>query len=376
MAVRPFPYASLPKLTRRQRQLSTALRTCWGNAQTEHALAAVRSLLGREPTIDLGIDASCSAEDLAMRCANNAATFVLIEQPQTARPITCALELTHHAAQQLVDLALGGDARAFATPSITPLDELSRGALAYLCARVLAALGGSFQLRSISEAAQLAAAPQLLEECVVLPIALALGELSVSMRFYVPERLSLQNLPERAPVRTLDSLPVTLIARAGNATLPLSAAKALAHGDVIVFDECALVREQGQWRGQVQAGLRGSRAQLQCVIEEQGLRIERRTDAKEQRMSTGHVEKTGSAADSSIAADAPIELQVEIARFSLSLGELQRLQQGDVLTTGRRIGERVAIRVGNQTFAEGELVDVEGEVGVRLLSFSEPPSTP
>src|ERR1700712_894552 len=121
MAVRPFPYASLPKLTRRQRQLLTVLRTCWGNAQTEQALAAMRGLLGqhgRELTVQFGIGAGCSADQLALRCAGNAAIGVLIEEAQAARPITCALELSHHAAQQLVDLVLGGDATELATPSL------------------------------------------------------------------------------------------------------------------------------------------------------------------------------------------------------------------------------------------------------------------
>lgn len=94
-------------------------------------------------------------------------------------------------------------------------------------------------------------------------------------------------------------------------------------------------------------------------------------------MTTGTIHKASAAGDTTasahtnIASDAPIELQVEIARFSVSLGELQRLQAGDVLTTGRKIGERVSVQVGGQAFAEGELVDVDGEVGVRLLGFSE-----
>jgi type III secretion system YscQ/HrcQ family protein len=374
MAVRPFPYASLPKLTHRQRLLSTALRTCWGKAQAEQALAAVRGLLGRELTIRFDIGAGCSARELALRCPGNAAIGVLIERAEAARPITCVLELTHHAAQQLVDVALGGDASGLTTPNIAPLDELSRGALAYLSARVLAALGGGFQLRGISELPQLEAAlPELVGDCVVCPIVLQLGQIDVSLRLYVPERLTLQSLPERAVLRNLEDLRVSLCAHAGSLTLPHSELRQLAQGDVIVLDETSLERQRGEWRGQVAAGLHGSRTLLQCAIEEQGLRVQRSAYVKEQRMSTGHIDKASGPANSSVAADAAIELQVEVARFSLSLGELQRLQEGDVLTTGRRIGERVSVRVGSRAFAEGELVDVEGEIGVRLLSFSEQP---
>jgi type III secretion system YscQ/HrcQ family protein len=75
---------------------------------------------------------------------------------------------------------------------------------------------------------------------------------------------------------------------------------------------------------------------------------------------------------SDFAVDAPIELQVEVARFSLTLAELQRLRPGDVLATGRRIGEHVKLRIAGQAFAEGELVDIEGELGVRILTFNAP----
>jgi len=377
MAVRPFPYASLPKLTRRQSHLLMALRSFWGHGNGERALGAVSGLLGRELTWQLGIGDSCSASELRARCATTAALAVLIEQAQLARPITCTVELTHQAAQQLVDLALGGDATGASPQGIVPLDDLSRGALAYLVARMLAALGDGWTLRNILELSQLEAAS--LGPCVVYPLMLQLGSVRMHMRAYIPERLALQQVPERIVVRNLHGLRVTLSASAGYARLASSTLRGLGRGDIVVLDHCALVREGDRWRGQVRAGLLGSRNHLQCALEEQGLRVDSYAHAtgKELGMTTGTIQKASAVEEttagtlSNLASDAPIELQVEIARFSVSLGELQRLQAGDVLTTGRKIGERVSLQVGGQAFAEGELVDVDGEVGVRLLSFSE-----
>ena len=65
--------------------------------------------------------------------------------------------------------------------------------------------------------------------------------------------------------------------------------------------------------------------------------------------------------------DAPIELSVELARFSLRLAEARQLRPGEVIGTGVRLGEHVRLRAGDAVVAEGELVDVEGEVGVRIL---------
>jgi type III secretion system YscQ/HrcQ family protein len=377
MAVRPFPYASLPKLTRRQNQLLAALRTHWGRAQSERVRSTASGLLGRELSWELGLGDSCSAEELRARCASTAGVAVLIEQAQIARPITCIVELTHQAAQQLVDLTLGGDAETASCAGLVPLDELSRGALAYLVARMLAALNAGWTLSNILELSQLQAA--MVEASVVYPLCLKLGTVLLHVRAYVPDRLAIQGAPERIAVRSLHALRVTLSASAGRARLAMSTLAELGRGDIIVLEETALVREGDRWRGQARAGLLGSKNHLQCVLEEQALRVQGYAHAlgKELAMTTGTIQKASVAAEttgsatSNIASDAPIELQVEIARFSLSLGELQRLQTGDVLVTGRKIGERVSVQVAGQTFAEGELVDVEGEVGVRLLSFND-----
>ena len=68
-----------------------------------------------------------------------------------------------------------------------------------------------------------------------------------------------------------------------------------------------------------------------------------------------------------LAGDAPIEVVVEVARFTLPLEELAALRTGEVLTTGQPIGEQVTVRASGQAIARGELVDVDGQIGVRIL---------
>lgn len=65
--------------------------------------------------------------------------------------------------------------------------------------------------------------------------------------------------------------------------------------------------------------------------------------------------------------DAPIELRVELARVALTLSELAEMRPGEVLVTGRPLGTEVVLRAGDRAVATGELVDVEGELGVRVL---------
>jgi type III secretion system YscQ/HrcQ family protein len=64
--------------------------------------------------------------------------------------------------------------------------------------------------------------------------------------------------------------------------------------------------------------------------------------------------------------EVPVVVRVEIGEATLPAREWASLSKGDVLTLGRRIGDRVLLRVGGVPVARGELVDVDGEVGVRI----------
>ena len=69
-------------------------------------------------------------------------------------------------------------------------------------------------------------------------------------------------------------------------------------------------------------------------------------------------------------ADAVLESQVvvrvEVGAVTLSAREWAALGPGDVIETGRRIAEPVVLRVAGREVARGELVNLEGELGVRI----------
>jgi flagellar motor switch/type III secretory pathway protein FliN len=64
--------------------------------------------------------------------------------------------------------------------------------------------------------------------------------------------------------------------------------------------------------------------------------------------------------------DVPVVVRVEIGEATLAAREWAALGRGDVVTLGRRVGELVVLRVGGVPVARGELVNVDGEVGVRI----------
>jgi type III secretion system YscQ/HrcQ family protein len=66
------------------------------------------------------------------------------------------------------------------------------------------------------------------------------------------------------------------------------------------------------------------------------------------------------------ALEAPVVVRVELGTVSMTAADWARLRPGDVIETGRRVAEPVILRVAGRVVARGELVDVDGEVGVRV----------
>jgi type III secretion protein Q len=68
-----------------------------------------------------------------------------------------------------------------------------------------------------------------------------------------------------------------------------------------------------------------------------------------------------------------IRLEVELARVEVTLAELARLEPGAVLPLPIDRRGLVLLRIGERAIARGELVDVDGAVGVRILALEGSP---
>jgi type III secretion protein Q len=69
----------------------------------------------------------------------------------------------------------------------------------------------------------------------------------------------------------------------------------------------------------------------------------------------------------------PVELEVELARVPLALGELSTLAPGAIVPLRISVGDPVFLRAGDRRIARAELVELEGEVAARILDLLEPP---
>ncbi|HEY3493365.1 MAG TPA: FliM/FliN family flagellar motor switch protein [Polyangiaceae bacterium] len=71
--------------------------------------------------------------------------------------------------------------------------------------------------------------------------------------------------------------------------------------------------------------------------------------------------------------EAPVVVRIELGSVSMTAGDWARLRPGDVIETGRRIAEPAVLRIGGRVVARGELVDVDGELGVRVRELASTP---
>src|SRR5690606_1262721 len=65
----------------------------------------------------------------------------------------------------------------------------------------------------------------------------------------------------------------------------------------------------------------------------------------------------------------PVDVEVELTRLRMTLAQLAQVRPGHVLPLRIDPGEPVVLRVGERAIARAELVDIEGELGARILSL-------
>lgn len=68
-------------------------------------------------------------------------------------------------------------------------------------------------------------------------------------------------------------------------------------------------------------------------------------------------------------AEAPVEVVAEWARLELRSADLLGLVRGSVVPLGRRSLQGIALRVGDRIWARGDLVNVDGELGLRITEL-------
>ncbi len=73
--------------------------------------------------------------------------------------------------------------------------------------------------------------------------------------------------------------------------------------------------------------------------------------------------------DLDIIYDVPVKISVILGKTKMTIGQLLRMENGNVIELERKVGEVVDIRVNDRVVARGEIVIVDENVGVTLTEI-------
>ena len=195
---------------------------------------------------------------------------------------------------------------------------------------------------------------------VAVQLELGIGETQYQGRLLLPS-LWLQSkfdaMPEEACPALLAELSIaTIPARCliGTAALPQADAAGLSCGDVVLFPNLA-----HHPRGLSGSGrLIASSFELQGTFTEAGFTLTRAFERPTQESHMSQVDPT-----------VPVEVEIELTRLRLPLHQLGSVRPGSVLPLHINAAQQVIVRIGDKAVARAELVEIEGEIGARIIAM-------
>lgn len=358
--MRAYPYDRWPRISRADAAAQRAQARGGPLAALAGGAASAGSWLGAEVRVDLAGPPRAHVAELG-----DPIVAVLLDEPLGAR---AALVLDAAIASAIVDRTVGGDGDGLEAV-LAPLRDVERGVLAYAIARWIAGRS-SFVIAAVLTSAPALAAHLGDVELVRWPLAVRIGAARGGASLLVPRALEPSTrrvvLPSWA-----GSLPIEQIVEAGIAVLSSREIASLERGDVVIPDRSSLTIDRGALAGAVSITTRRARRAFTAEL----VRGELRITGVELRSPSARGAREVTMKDPEAVLDAmgdtPVTLTLELARFTLPLEEIAALAPGEIVRAGVAIGERVTLRAGDRVVASGELVDVDGEVGVRILELAK-----
>lgn len=160
------------------------------------------------------------------------------------------------------------------------------------------------------------------------------------------------------------SLKLSLSALVGTSVLTSRELLGIEAGDVILLNDCGEAGELALRLGFL--SIRGKNRGGKLIVESKQI------DAGGGRMHTGEIYSNGSgpALDANDVGALPVEITAEAGRVELTVSQVATLTAGDVLTLPDAVLGPVELRAGAALVARGELVDVDGRRGVRVIEVA------
>lgn len=353
--VAPYPWHALPRVAAAHVDAVARVRRAYPAVRAGDVAAQLSSLLGQSVAIEVrrvstGRAALGGRGDLVSLSDGDGAI---------------TLELEAELALAVASLLAGGK-----------LPRIARGR--NVEPEVLGAVAGVVQWLARSVGVDVALSSESIADAVTLDLKVVVGVLRTAARLAVavPERDRSPSSAEtlRRLGETPLALPVVIASGVGRA----SDLADCAAGDVVIVD----VRCTGLVAPHRSAGV-AARAHppdasgRQRVTLEEG-RVELAAPPEPNEEARAMIDETGATMQlqalddtprsrlSDDLAELPMAVRVELGNVTLTAREWGAMGPGDVLVLDTRVGDPVSLRINGKVLARGELVEVDGAVGVRI----------
>lgn len=400
-------HESLPRITRDEARLSKALSSLPHalSGEARAALARVLAVFARIEEQEVGLDLidlrEADAGEFGPSPSQSPRLFANLSLEPDGAPVAVALDSVF--ACSVVDRVLGGEGSppdALREPSHT-----ERAVVEFLCLRVLHelnTLAGEplFRLESLSgepalsSRAGAATTTRALVATVRVAgagppglVRVALTEASLAAlgasegRLLINGRKGSGGAAERLKAwrRLVADAPLRL--RVGETRASVGDVEGLERGDIVVVERAHVARDGARFAGRVrllvgagngvsmdgrvaesngdeETGARTLAVVVEGINRGAGREASERIEMENEELRDG---EAGAALEGLL-----LTLHVELPARRISLEELSRLRAGQVLELGCRPTDPVELVADGRRVAVGELVDVEGRLGVRV----------
>lgn len=344
-------------------------------------------------------------------------TFLAVLNPapnKTRGLLEVELGLAHHT----IDLLLGGAGDAV---GMRPLTDIEDGVMTYVLIELLKVLSPSLdpglpRLRiegAVSSFGEIRGLIPDNERLTVLQMKAVFGSTAGFVRLVLPEDvLSAVNPPTDAVMRRarrsrdaeahlsrLRNVKTQIRAEIGRVEIAAGDLAQLGERDVVLVDaltcrpdqgeggtaklrvglgqmgflDAEIVVEDGQFKAKVTGVATGAPALPSEVISSDSSGGER---SAEEDPSTNpgsgrdDLEDEQGAVGADLMNDIPLQISVELGRLATTAEEVVGLKVGHVFDLNRVAGEPLDLSVNGKIIARGELVEIDGNLGVRILSLA------
>ncbi|MDB4936019.1 MAG: Type secretion inner rane protein [Labilithrix sp.] len=374
-AAKPFPFASLEHLSRADVATAARMRRA---AKDFVALETIETALGELVDERVRIAIMHVRRLEAARGAGETIGVVLASADERLPSRRVLIEVEGALAATLSSRALRQKAPRVVDASRAPSPALVGAFAAVLVAAMRRAHAGSVtRVIAAGPGADLARDLLLVErEVTTATLTVFVGDDAFAARVSVPDAL--------VPAPRHETMSRDALARMGDATIamPLLVATTaasrtdlaeLAPGDVFVPAKSGLAAgANGALVGAVALVPPSSERGLSADLAEGGRLVVRGLLEShpwiQERSMPSDATPTTATTTLEVLEDAPVLVRVELGTVEMKAREWAELGPGDVIALGRRVGDPAILRVGGVELARGELVQVEGEYGVRIVA--------